>query len=69
MRCRICGTENKDYLRYCVMCGAPLPEGDEARGTRAGDGRSDAGPRENGGSERAAQDPEASVAERPTDNA
>ena len=69
MRCRICGTENKDYLRYCVMCGAPRPEGEETRGTRAGDGRGDAGPRENGGSERAVQGPEAPQAGDPANDA
>lgn len=26
MKCRICGTENDDYLLYCVMCGARLPK-------------------------------------------
>lgn len=26
MKCRICGTKNDDYLLYCVMCGARLPE-------------------------------------------
>ncbi len=69
MRCRICGTENKDYLRYCVMCGAPLPEHEEARGTHAGDGRDDGGPCENGGGERAAQGANAPLAERPTNDA
>lgn len=69
MRCRICGTENKDYLRYCVMCGAPLPEHEEAHGARPNDGRDDAGSRENGGSERAVQDPEAPQADGPANDA
>ncbi len=69
MRCRICGTENKDYLRYCVMCGAPLPEHEEAHGARAGDGRGDDGPREGGGSERAVQGTDAPLTERPTNDA
>ena len=33
MRCKICGTENKDGMLFCTECGAPLKESKKPDGT------------------------------------
>ena len=35
MKCSACGTENEDYLLFCVMCGARLPESELLSGADA----------------------------------
>ena len=54
MKCSVCGTENEDYLLFCVMCGARLPRrpksgGAGGCGTRSG--KDDAGAGERPGDE------------------
>ena len=50
MKCSVCGTENEDYLLFCVMCGARLPEqlkpgGAGGSGARSGKDGAGAGER------------------------
>lgn len=35
MKCSVCGTENEDYLLFCVMCGARLPKSELLGGADA----------------------------------
>ena len=35
MKCSVCGTENEDYLLFCVICGARLPKSELLGGADA----------------------------------